>query len=363
MSEGPEKDEKTEDATPRRLEDAREKGEVAFSSELMAAATLVGGLLAFAITGPNLAETAGSSVAGGVRRVGDLAMAELSLEDFANLLAGTLRGILPQVMRLVFPVVIAAAVVGFVQVGGLRMAPQAIGVKWSKLNPVAGAKRLFGAKSWMRTGLALLKLTALGVTLVVVSWEDVVHVGKLAGGDLGPALVAIGRIVSRAAVAGVIVITLLALFDLWFQRAQHAKEMKMSKKELRDEHKSSEGDPMVKARIRQVQREVAGQRMMEEVPNATVVVTNPTHFAVALRYTSEEGGAPRVVAKGVDEIARKIKDVAREAGVLVYEDPPLARALHRGCQIGDEVPEELFQAVAGVLAYVYRVQGGAPQPA
>jgi flagellar biosynthesis protein FlhB len=180
---------------------------------------------------------------------------------------------------------------------------------------------------------------------------------------LGPALVAIGRIVSRAAVAGVIVITLLALFDLWFQRAQHAKEMKMSKKELRDEHKSSEGDPMVKARIRQVQREVASQRMMEEVPNATVVVTNPTHFAVALRYTSEEGGAPRVVAKGVDEIARKIKDVAREAGVLVYEDPPLARALHRGCQIGDEVPEELFQAVAGVLAYVYRVQGGAPQPA
>ena len=120
---------------------------------------------------------------------------------------------------------------------------------------------------------------------------------------------------------------------------------------------------MVKARIRQVQREVASQRMMDEVPDATVVVTNPTHFAVALRYDPNGAGAPRVVAKGVDEVAQRIKAVAREHGVLVHEAPPLARALHRTCELGDEVPEDLFQAVAGVLAYVYRVQGGTPVPA
>jgi len=176
-------------------------------------------------------------------------------------------------------------------------------------------------------------------------------------------MVAVGALVRRAAITGVLAVLVLAIFDFWFQRAQFSKDMRMSRKEIKDEHKSSDGDPMVKARIRQVQRESASRRMMDDVPDATVVVTNPTHFAVALSYDSQGAGAPRVVAKGVDSLARRIKDVAREAGVLVYEDPPLARGLHRSCEIGAEIPEDLFKAVAGVLAYVYRVQGGTPATA
>lgn len=131
----------------------------------------------------------------------------------------------------------------------------------------------------------------------------------------------------------------------------------MSKKEIKDEHKNAEGDPQVKARIRQVQREVASRRMMDDVPDATVVVMNPTHYAVALRYEDGSDAAPRVVAKGLDLVALRIRDVADAAGVMVVEEPPLARALHRSCEIGDPVPEDLFEAVAKLLAYVYRVQG------
>ena len=360
MADGPEKDEKTEDATPKRLADAREKGQVAFSTEVMSAATLVAGLLAFAVAGPNLAATAGSEVAGGLNRVGELGAVELDPEAFAALLRATIESILPAVLALVLPVVLLAAIVGFAQVGGVRLAPKAIEPKPNKLDPIQGAKRMFGAKAWTRTGMALAKLVALAITVLLVVWKDIVRVGNLAGADLGPVLSAVGVLATKAAIAGVLAILALSLFDLWFQRAQFAKEMRMSKKEVKDEHKSSEGDPMVKARIHQVQREVAGRRMMEEVPDATVVVTNPTHFAVALRYDEDGLGAPRIVAKGVDEVAQRIKSVAREHGVLVYEDPPLARALHRSCELGDEVPEDLFQAVAGVLAYVYRVQGGAP---
>lgn len=360
MADAPEKDEKTEEATPKRLEEAREKGQVAFSTELMTASTLVAALIGFTLAGPSLAEAAGRSVAGGLRQVGELGTTELDRESFVGLLTGTMQEVVPAILALVLPVVLVAVLVGFAQVGGFRLAPKALQPNPSKLDPIQGFKRMFGAKGWARTAMAALKLLALGVTVLLVTWDDLVRVARLAGGDLGRVMRAVVVLATRAAVAGVLAVLLLAVFDLWFQRAQFAKDMRMTKKEVKDEHKSSEGDPVVKARIRQVQREVAGRRMMEEVPDATVVVTNPTHFAVALRYDADGPRAPRVVARGVDEVARKIKEVAREAGVLVYEDPPLARALHAGCELGDEVPEELFQAVAGVLAYVYRVQGGAP---
>ncbi len=360
MADGPEKDEKTEEATAKRLNEAREEGQVPFSSEIMSAATLVAGLLAFVTVGPRLAQAAGAGVAGGLARVGDLGPAELDDHSFVALLRGAVQGVLPTLLMLILPVVILAAVIGLAQVGGLRLSPKAVQPKPNKLDPIAGLKRMFSVTAWTRTGLAALKLIALGTTVVLVTWKDILRVGNLAGGDLGPVVRAIGFLASKVAIAGVLAILALSIFDLWFQRTQFAKDMRMSKKEIKDENKSTEGDPMVKARIRQIQREVASRRMMEAVPDATVVVTNPTHFAVALDYDDQSSGAPRVVAKGVDQVAQRIKSVAREAGVLIYEDPPLARALHRSCDIGDEVPEDLFAAVAGVLAYVYRVQGKAP---
>ena len=158
MAEGPEKDEKTEEATPKRLADAREKGQVPFSSEVMSASSLVAGLLAFAVVGPHLAATAGLEVAGGLHRVGELGAVELDLDAFAGLLRGTIEGILPALLMLVLPVVALAAIVGFAQVGGVRLAPKAIEPKPNKLDPIQGAKRMFGAKAWTRTGMALAKL-------------------------------------------------------------------------------------------------------------------------------------------------------------------------------------------------------------
>jgi flagellar biosynthetic protein FlhB len=186
-----------------------------------------------------------------------------------------------------------------------------------------------------------------------------VRIAALADMELGPALAALGHIALRCAASAIAVVIALALIDVFFQRLQLERDLRMTKQEVRDEMKSTEGDPHIKSRIRQVQREFARRRMMSDVPKATVVVTNPTHYSVALRYDREESRrhAPRVVAKGVDLVALKIREVAREAGVIVYEAPPLARALHANCEIGDEVPVELYQAVANVLAYVYRVQG------
>lgn len=360
MADAPEKEEKTEEASPKRLSEAREKGQVAFSTEMMAATGLLGALLSFVVAGPGLLQASGDNVVNGIGLVGAMGTGDLDQGDYISLLRGGADAVMMPFVWLVLPMFLVALLIGYAQVGGVKFAPQAIAPKWNKLDPIAGVKRLFGAKAWMRTGMALLKLVLLAVTVILVVWEDVLLVGNLAGGDMGPLMKAVIGVIGKAIIAAIIVVITLATFDLLFQRSQHMKEMRMTKKEVKDEHKSNEGDPMVKARIRQVQREMAGQRMMEEVPDATVVVTNPTHFAVALRYDQDGGKAPLVVAKGVDEMAQRIKSVARDAEVLLYEDPPLARALHRSCEIGDEVPEDLFQAVAGVLAYVYRVQGGAP---
>ena len=185
---------------------------------------------------------------------------------------------------------------------------------------------------------------------------------KLGGSELGPNLQVAIEAIFYVAVAALLIILAIAVYDFFFQRIQHQKDLRMSKEEVRQDHKSTEGDPQIKARIRQVQREMAQRRMMADVPDATVVVTNPTHVAVALAYPRNDAGeplydAPRVVAKGLDDVAQRIKGVAREAGVPLYEDVPLARTLHHRCEIGDGIPAELFEAVAAVLRFVYDLEG------
>lgn len=357
MADQPEKYEKTEPASHKRLEDARERGQVAFSSEVMVAATLLAGGAALLIGGPSLATAAGSLVVQSGSLMAAYGSKTLAVPDYAALLGGAARSVLPGFLGLVLPVFAVAGLVGYAQTGGFRVAPKAVTFDPGKIDPIKGLKRIFSMRAVIRAGLSATKITVILVAVVAVAWNDLLRVGRMAGDDLGPVLVAVGRLLLRAGIVGVLVVIALSVFDLWFQRRQFARDQMMTKKEVRDEHKSTEGDPLVKSRIRALQREVASRRMMADVPDATVVVTNPTHFAVALRYQAEHGDAPRVVAKGVDALAERIRAVAGEAGVLLYEDPPLARALHRQCEIGDEIPEDLFQAVAGVLAFVYRVQG------
>jgi len=362
MADQTEKDEKTEEATPRRLQEARERGQVAFSTEMMAAAMLGVVVLTALVSGGAIAGASGELLAGSLASVGELGTQPLSLPAAAGLVSGAGQAVLPSLMIVVGPLMLIGILVGFGQ-AGFRVAPKAVSLDLTKLNPVKGLTRMFSMRSAVKTGLAFLKIVVILATITAVIWFDISEIANTAGGDLGPVLKESIRLLFKSAVAGILVIVALAVIDLLFQRFQHAKDMRMSKQEVKEELKSTEGDPLIRSRIRQLQREMASKRMMADVPKATVVVTNPTHYAVALSYERSADGqaadAPRVVAKGVDHVAQRIKQVARDAGVLLYEDRPLARALHAQVEIGEEIPESLFQAVASVLAYVYKMEGAA----
>lgn len=350
--------EKTEEATPRRREESREKGQVAFSTEMVAALTLsMALLLYFMVSGKSL-EILGQGVRGSVGSLSSLGVGDLDVPSATKILRGAGEGGMKAIFLFALPLLASTLLVGYGQIG-FRLAPKAMEMSLSKINPAKGLERLFSAKSAVKTGLAILKLTFIGSAICLTTYSQMELIAGIDGMDLGPALLVGSRVFLKAVIAALIAIFAIGLIDYAFQRWQHSKDMRMTKQEVKEEHRNMEGDPHVKARIRQVQREMSSRRMMEDVPDATVVVTNPTHYAVALKYERDDAGgsAPRVVAKGVDHVAQRIKEVARENEVVCFENVPLARALHARCEIGDVIPEELFEAVASVLAYVYRVQG------
>jgi len=356
VADQPDKQQKTEEATPQRLREAREKGQVALSSEAVSAMSLVAVAGSVLIMGGFLAQAVGALVVSSLESVGSKGLLTLESGAAAELITDSIQGISGEFFLVIVPALIVAALVGYSQ-AGLQIAPKAVSLDVSKINPTKGMQRLFSMRSVMRASMALAKVLVVMATIGIVAWLQAPKVSALAGSDLGPALQMVGAILVRCVASALLAILALGLIDLVFQRAQHAKDMRMTREEVKQEMKNTEGDPHLKARVRQIQREVASRRMMADVPNATVVVTNPTHYAVALMYDREsaEGSAPRVVAKGVDAVAQRIKGVAADAGVTLFEDRPLARALHARTEIGDEVPADLFEAVAAVLAYVYRV--------
>lgn len=356
-------DQKTEDATPRRREEAREKGQVPLSTELVAALALLGWLMTLAFAGGALIRELGGLVVTFVESIGSMATEDLTPESVAGLFGAVLSRIGWATLGLVAPMFVLTLLAAYGQIG-LGVATKAMELKPEKLNPISGLSKFFSMRSVTRTAMSFAKLVAIMVTVSLVAWSQVEKVAAVQSLELGPALAAIGEVALRCTAAGLAAILALGILDVFLQRRQHEKELRMTKQEVKEELRSAEGDPQVKARIRRVQRELAARRMMADVPKATVVITNPTHYAVALSYdrdaAPDKRGAPKVVAKGVDQVAQRIKEVAREAGVTIYEDVPLARALHARCEIGDEVPLELYQAVAEVLAYVYGFKGGRP---
>ncbi|MCB9914219.1 MAG: flagellar biosynthesis protein FlhB [Planctomycetes bacterium] len=360
MAKEGESGERTEEATPRRREEAREKGQVALSSELVSAISLSAGLGVFLVFGGAIVETLGALLRSSLGDLAALGGRELSPGSAANLIQGAGEEGGRALLLLAGPLLIVTALVGFGQVG-FHIAPKAVSPDLGKLNPVKGLERMFSMKSVVRLLMATAKLAVIGTTIVLTVSGKAAAISAMDATDIGPVLVAVGAIVLRAVVGGLIAIAVIGLIDLVYQRWQHEEELRMTKQEVKEEYKNMDGDPHIKARIRQIQREMASRRMMADVPEATVVVTNPTHYAVALKYDRDQaaGRAPVVVAKGVDHVAQEIKRVAAEHGVMQFEDVPLARALHAKCEIGDEVPEDLFEAVASVLAYVYRMQGAA----
>lgn len=355
MAEGDSGD-KTEEATAKRLSDARAKGQVAMSSEFVAALMLAASIGSMLALGGGLTGAAGNLLVSSFGRMSSLAREELTAGDFSALMSQSVTGVSESLALLLIPVLLVGFVAGYGQVG-FMITPKAVGFDPQKISMASGAKKVFGTRGAVRTGLGLLKVILVGTTIVTVAIWQLPIVATVTGTDAAQVVRAVGHVFLLAASAGVIVIVALSLIDFTYQRFQHSKDMRMTKKEVRDEAKNSEGDPQVKARIRQVQREIASRRMMDDVPKATVVITNPTHYAVALRYEDGRDAAPTVVAKGLDHVALRIRALATESRVMIVEEPPLARALHRSCEIGDAVPENLFEAVAKVLAYVYRMEG------
>jgi flagellar biosynthetic protein FlhB len=348
------KDDKTEKATPKRQKEARRKGQVAKSTEVNGAGVLIAGLIALSWVGPKIA----TGVAGSMRSAWALIAHPGEVASGAGLhgIMGMVESTLESTVAPMFGACLAAALLVNITQIGFRPSFSGIKPNFKRINPGSGFKNVFGPKIFFETGKALAKVAVVGavaaMTLVPLLTQPQATVGTTPaalGSLLGSNATSI---IQRVVIAYV----LIALVDLIHQRRKHTKELKMSKQEVRDEHKSTELPPEVKSALRRRQILAARARMMAEVPNADVVVTNPTHYAVALRYDGQLP-APVVVAKGKNLVAAQIRRIAAENGVTIVPDPPLARSLHASVEIDQMIPAELYAAVAQVLAYVYKMAG------
>ncbi|HTO91395.1 MAG TPA: flagellar biosynthesis protein FlhB [Candidatus Sulfotelmatobacter sp.] len=346
--------ERTEQPTPRRLEQAREEGQVARSVELAAAAGLIAGALL-------LGTTAGSALAHAARQTLQRAteafsLGPLSASSVTPLLEQTVTGILLAWLPFAGGVAAAALAIQLVQTRGV-LSWKPVEPKFSNLNPAAGLKRIFGTDGLVQLLKSVLKLTV----LVLVTWSVFArHLGEmLALSQSGPeaAAVVLRELALRLVLTTALAFLAVALLDYAFQWFKLHRQLRMTREEVVREHRETDGDPMIKARMRSVARSLARRRMMQQVPNADVVVVNPTHIAVALRYAPHESPAPIVVAMGERRIAERIRAIAEKAGVPIVENRPVARALLATASVGRAIPAALYLAVAEILAWVHRRHG------
>jgi flagellar biosynthetic protein FlhB len=346
---------RTEDPTPKRLEEARKKGQIPRSRELTAAAVMLAAGIVLTMSGKTIGNRLGELMRSALQVSREQAFDTSAMATaFASQFNAALLAIAPVLL-----VTLVAALAAPLAIGGWAPSGKAITPDFKRLSPLSGVKRMLGLRSWVELGKALAKfaVVALAATVVLnLNFDRLMALGS------EPIHAAIGHAIQLAGHALITLtaaLVLIAAVDVPFQIWQHRQEMRMTREEVQREHKDSEGSPEVKGRIRALQRELAERRMMEEIPKADVIVVNPTHFAVALRYDEKTMRAPRVVAKGVDLIAARIREVATEHKVAIFEAPPLARALHRNVQIGDEIPAGLYVAVAQVLTYIFQLRAAA----
>lgn len=342
--------EKTEQPTGRRIEQAREEGQVPHSRELGSFLVLMVAAAAFWLLGGWLAERAMMIMAKGLTmEPAMLKQPELALMRLYDLSMDALISFSPLVLALI----IASLIPSFV-LNSWVFSPKALAPNLGKLNPISGIGRMFSWNSLMELVKAVLKSLVIGGAAVMVIWSEWEDIFGLLGMPLEAGLATAGHLLSLAFLLIVSAMLIIVLADVPFQIWQYYEKLKMTKDEVRRESKEMEGDPMVKGRIRSLQREAARKRMMAAVPEADVIVTNPTHYAVALSY-KDGMAAPKVLAKGMGAIAQRIKALGAEHGVPMLEAPPLARALYRHAELDDEIPGALYAAVAEVLAYVYQL--------
>lgn len=343
---------KSEDPTGKRLEESRKKGQIARSKELNTLAVTLTGTVALIIFGAYMGNVLMDIMRGNFSLPREVLMSERSMALY--LLASgkeALLAVQPFLLALLI-----ASVAGPIALGGWLFSAEALQPKASRMNPLAGLKRMFSVQALVELIKALAKfLVILAVALVVLS-VDQDDLLAIANEPIEPAILHSLKVVGWSAFWLSCGLILIAAVDVPFQLWSHKQKLMMTKQEVRDEYKDTEGKPEVKGRIRQLQREMAERRMMQAVPQADVVITNPTHFAVALKYDPEKGGAPMLLAKGGDFLALKIREIAQEHQVMVLESPALARAVYYSTELDQEIPAGLYLAVAQVLAYVYQLR-------
>ena len=342
--------EKTEKATPKKRRDARKEGNVFQSKEICTVVILFGVFWMIRILLPFIYTQ--------VRQyfnwiMDDVASAPESLLTYQLFLVTVFTA-----LKCALPLLLTAFILGILSHGvqtRFNVAFKALRPKFSKLNPLKGIKKLFSLRNVMEVFKSLIKIGLLLILLYNILRADLAELGRMLGLPVMNSAVRTLNMVFDLVMKVCLAFTVVAFFDFLFQRWQHEKDMKMTKQEVKDEYKQTEGNPEIKGRIRRIQRQMAMSRMMQKVPEADVIIRNPTHFAVAIKYDPEKHAAPMVLAKGQDELALRIIRTGEQHGVYVIENRPLARALYASCELDREIPAEFYGAVAEVLVYIYRV--------
>jgi len=343
---------KTEDPTSRRLDEARDRGQVANSRE-------VNNLLMLGVFSISILFFGGTA-AGALYKASMpfIESPDLVPADFGHLvqlgwkLLGVLliAGAVPLVLAM-----IASIGAGYLQFG-LVWSADGITPKLDKISPLAGVKRMFSMRSLAEFVRGLMKLAVVASVALFLIVPEVAHLNKLIGMEMIQLLAETKALLAKLLIGVVAIVAAIATIDVIYQRMQHLREMRMSRQEIKDEFKETEGDPLIKGRLRQLRMERTRRRMMAQVPQSDVVVTNPTHYAVALKYDPGTMAAPKLLAKGVDKVAQKIREIAKENGIPVVENPPLARGLFAAVDVDQEVTPEFYKAVAEVISYIFKLK-------
>ncbi|NMP32924.1 flagellar biosynthesis protein FlhB [Thalassotalea sp. M1531] len=344
--------ERTEDPTAKKLSDARNKGQIARSKELGTMFVLIGSACAMLLMGDELV----SALAGAMKRLFSVTREEvMDTTQLFNIVGESVLTVVYP-MAWFFAIVALAAFVGNIILGGYNFSWSAIAPKASKLSPISGFKRMLGPQAAVEFIKSLLKFFVVffvALSLLAGLFEEILGLSlETIPTNFGHAVNMLLWMFLTLACSLIII----ALVDAPYQKWNHKRQLKMTKQEVKDELKNTEGSPEIKGRIRRTQYEMSQRRMMQDVPEADVVITNPTHFSVALKYDTDMGGAPKMVAKGADEMAMHIRTIAKEHGVEIIQSPALARSLFYTGEVNQEIPEELFAAVAQVLAFIFQLK-------
>ncbi|MFC7061195.1 flagellar biosynthesis protein FlhB [Halobacillus seohaensis] len=345
-------DEKTEEATPKKQKDTRNKGQVPKSQDVNT------GFLLLMVFG-------GLYLLGGQLKNAMKNMYSKSFQEYIHWELTTDNVATVFLEATAEMAMVMAPIMGIAMIAGISSNLLQVGILFTgeplkfdlkKLDPIKGAKRIFSARALVELVKSLLKISVVGVITFTIIWANKDQMMLMSQKSVEVALVFFGNITILMGLASGLALLLLSTIDYVYQRYDHEKNIRMSKKDVKDEHKNMEGDPQIKSKIKEKQRQMSAARMMSEVPDADVVITNPTHFAIAIKYNEEKSDAPLVVAKGVDFIAQKIKEVAKANDVMMVENRSLARALYQESEIDQPIDEQFFKAVAEILAYVYRLE-------